>query len=154
MRIFFIAVNLESMKGLGIGVILAIFTQITASYPFIAYTVMIFKTAGTSIDPYVASILFAMALIFGTSLSTFVVDILGRKLTNIISLMGAAFGLLVLSAYQYFRLNGYDLSEYTWIPIACVSLVICMSSAGIIPLSMVCAVEYVSPKVYQFLYLK
>lgn len=135
------------MKGLGIAVTLIIFSQCTASLPFVNYAVMIFERTGTSLNPYFSSIMLATALLLGSLLSTYVADVLGRKLTNFISLAGAALGLFAMSAYLHFNMHGYDLSAYTWIPVACLSFVIFISSAGITPLSVVVSVECIPLKV-------
>lgn len=139
--------NRDAMKGLGIGVSLVVFSQCTAMFPFITYAVLIFKTVGTSIDPYLSSIIFAISLIFGSLLSTYMADALGRKMTNFISLVASAVGMFTLSAYQYFKMNGYDFSAYAWVPVACLSFVVFISSSGIAPLAFVCSLECIPSKV-------
>lgn len=91
--------------------------------------------------------MFAIALILGSFVTTYLADILGRKFLNFTSLMGAAIGMFAFATYQYFRINGHDLTDYAWIPVACLSFTIFISSAGITPLSVVCALEYMPPKV-------
>lgn len=146
--LFFVEGNREAMKGLGIAVTLIIFSQCTASLPFVNYAVTIFEKSGTSLNPYISSIMLATSLLLGSILTTYLADKLGRKLLNFISLAGAAVGLFAMSAYQYFNINGYNLSDYAWTPVVCLSFVIFISSAGITPLSVVCSVECIPLKVH------
>lgn len=139
--------NRSAMKGLGIGIALTIFTALTASFPLTSYAVMLFEKVGTTIDPYNASIMLAVALILGSLSTTYLADVLGRKMLNLISLFGSAFGLLSTALFYYLQLVGFDLSAYAWVPIFCLSLVIFISSAGIVQLSIICSVEYLPAKV-------
>lgn len=91
--------------------------------------------------------MFAIALILGSFVATYLTDKLGRKFLNFISLVGAAIGMYALATYQYVRMHGIDLSAYAWIPVACLSFIIFISSAGITPLSVVCSLECMPPKV-------
>lgn len=108
---------------------------------------MIFEKAGTSLDPYISTIMLAVALILGSIFTTTLADKLGRKFLNIISLLGSAIGLFAVSLYHYLNINGFDLTAFDWVPVVSLSFVIFISSTGIIPLSLICSVEYLPPKV-------
>lgn len=140
--------NRKALKGLGIGITLSIFAQCTANLAITVYATLIFEKSGTTFDPYLSSIICATTPIFGSLLSTYLADILGRKLLNFISLLGSAFGLFGLSLFQYLKLNGYDMSALEWAPVVALSFVVFISSAGIIPLSIICSVENLPPKVH------
>lgn len=140
-------VNRNALKGLGIGISLILFQQFSANFPIVCYSVLIYKKAETTIDPYTSSIITAVSLLFGALASTYFADLLGRKLLNIISFLGSASGLLSVALYQYLQLNDYDLSSYQWTPVVCLSFVIFISSAGITPLSILCCLEYTPPNV-------
>lgn len=135
------------MKGLGIGIALTTFSASSGSFTITSYAVIIFERLGTSLDPYVSSISIALALIFGSLSTTYLADKLGRKILVIISLIGSAIGLFATSLYHYFNTNGYDLSAFALVPVLSLSFVIFISSLGIIPLSFICSVEYLPPKV-------
>ncbi|XP_055304279.1 uncharacterized protein LOC129569467 [Sitodiplosis mosellana] len=139
--------NRSALKGLGIGIALTTLAQCTANFTITNYSVMIFEKAGTSLDPYVSSIMLGLALILGSVFSTYLADKLGRKFLNIMSLVGSALGLFALSLYHYLNINGYDLSSYQWVPVLSLSFVIFISSAGIVALSLVCSIEYLPPKI-------
>lgn len=140
-------VTRSALKGIAIGIALTTFSQLSANFTITSYAVMIFEKAGTSLDPYVCSILLAVALLLGGLFTTYLADIVGRKSLNVISLIGSAAGLFAVSLYHYLNLSGYDLSAFTWVPVTSLSLVIFISAVGIVPLSMVCSVENLPPKV-------
>lgn len=125
-----IAVNRSALKGLGIGIALTSISVLTANFTIISYAVMIFDRSGASLDPYVSSIMLAISLICGSLLTTSLADTLGRKLLNLTSLVGSAIGLFSISFYYYLHINGYDLSAFDWVPVASLSFVIFVSSAG------------------------
>lgn len=135
------------MKGLGIGIALVVFSQFTANLAITSYSVLIFEKAGTSFDPYLSAVVLAVMLILGSFLGSAFADILGRRILNFISLAGSAVGLFAIALYQYLKLNGYELSAFEWVPIGSLSFVIFISSAGIMKLSLLCAVENLPTKV-------
>lgn len=91
---------------------------------------MVFYAVGADMDPYVSSIMVAVALIFGALLTTYLADKLGRKILNFGSLFGSAIGLFTVSIYHYLNINGYDMSNFHWVPVLSLSFVIFISSAG------------------------
>lgn len=143
----YILVNRDALKGLGIGFTLATLSTLTATFIITTYSVTIFQTLRTSIDPYVSSITLAVALIWGAIISTYLADKLGRKKLNLISLSGTAFGLLIAALYHYLNINGIDLTSFAWIAVFSLCLSIIISAAGIVPLAMVCSVENLPSKV-------
>lgn len=139
--------NRAAMKGLVVAVAMAVFSQLTACFAIVNYSVIVFKQAGTSIDPYLSSIILAVAVLLGSLTTTYLADKLGRKILNFLSTSLSAAGLLTVSLYHYLRLSGYDLAAFSWIPVTSLSFVAFVSSAGIIPLILVVGVEYMPPKV-------
>lgn len=136
------------MKGLGICISLVEIGVFTAHFTIISYSVIIFQKAESSIDPHLSSILLAIILITGSLLTTFLADVLGRKLLIIISVFGSAVGLFSLALYQYLSLIGFDLTSFELVPVISISFVIFMSAVGIMPLALVSSVEHLRPKVY------
>lgn len=141
--------NRAAMKGLGIGTAMPFFSQMSACFAIVNYAVLVFKKAGTSLDPYASSIVLAVAVLIGSLTTTYLADKLGRKLLNFISMTGSAVGLLTLSLYHYLHLSGYDVSAFSAVPVICLSFVAFISSAGIIPLTVVVCVENMPPKVIE-----
>ena len=141
------SVNRGALKGLGIGFTLTTLATMTGTFIITTYAVTIFEALGTSIDPYVSSILCAIALIFGSIISTYLADKIGRRKLNFISLSGTAIGLLIASSYYYLNINGVDLTPFSWLPVISLCFCIFISAAGIVPLTMVCSVENLPSKV-------
>lgn len=135
------------MRGLCIGISLSIFNQFTATFTITNYAVTTFTKVGTSVDPHLAAIILAVCLIFGSLTTTYLADRLGRKVLIITSLVGSAASLFATAFYHYLHLNGYELSTFGWIPVVSLSFVIFISSAGILPMTNICAVENLPTKV-------
>lgn len=110
-------------------------------FRIIVYAVTTFAKVGTSIDPYLSSIMLGFAQIAGSLSTTYFADKLGRRKLNLISLMGSACGLFSTALYHYLNLIDIDLSSFVWVPTVSLSLVIFISAAGITPMSYVCSVE-------------
>lgn len=113
----FFAGNRKAMKGLGIGIALLIFASFTAIHVMSSYAAITFQKAGTSIDPSISSIILAVALMFGAFMTASFADKLGRRKLNLISLFGAAMGLLSTALYLYLSSRGYELSSLSWLPV-------------------------------------
>lgn len=124
-----------------------VFPQFTAYSSITNYAVMIFNASGTIWDPYYASISIGVALILDPLTTTYLADHFGRKLLCLISLIGAAIGLFSIALYHYVNINGHNLAAVNWIPVLCLFFVIFITTAGILPLSHVYAIEYLTPKV-------
>lgn len=124
-----------------------ILTQVSCCFTIVNYSVMTFTKAGTSIDPHKSSIVLALALTFGSLASTYLADVLGRRTLNLISLLGAACSLFGTALYHYLSLSGYDLSSFGWVPVVLLCFLVFITAAGIGPLSIICSVENLPPKV-------
>lgn len=146
--IFSLVGNRKSISGLGVGIALVTLTQFTASFPIVSYAVIIFEKTGTSFNPYVSSIISAVSFLVGSLLTALLIEVLGRKLLAFISLVGSAIGLFAVSIYLFLKMIGFELSSFSWIPLVSLSLVIFLSSAGITPVSIIWAVEYLPLEVY------
>lgn len=139
--------NRDALKGLGIGMALFTFVPLTAMNIITSYAVTTFQMIGISIDPYTSSTLLAVALIFGSMISTYLADTLGRRILNLISFFGAAAGFAGTATYHYLNQHVYDLSSVAWIPVVCLFFVVFISAAGITSLISICCVEHLQPNV-------
>lgn len=139
----------DAIKGISFGILLGWWIQFTGCPTFLTYSVLIFeKSSASRVDPYLASNILAVAQLVGGICSTQIADTLGRKLSMIISFLGSAIALLVLTIYLYLNQYGYDVhTSYSWIPTTCLTAVLFISSAGVLALFSVCFVEYLPTKV-------
>lgn len=149
-RTFIHLVEKSAIKGLSIGFCLVFLAVTTGCITFINYAVYVFQKSGSHIDPYVSSIIIAVAQLVGNLCTTQLADTLGRKLTMLISILGCAVGLSVMTVYLYLVKLGYDLTAYAWLPVTSLSFVIFNGSAGVFSLTGVCTVENLPSKVLFF----
>lgn len=121
---------------------------------FLNYSVLIFEKIGASeIDANFSSIMLAIAQIFGGLFASQLADTLGRKLLMFISFSGSAVALFILTLYLYLNQNGYDLTNYSWLPVSSLSFIMFIASAGVLSLFSVCFVESLPTKVQQFQFI-
>lgn len=130
---------------------MAWFLQLTGCFIIINYSTLVFFKSNDMMNSHIASIILGGVQVFGGILSSFASDTIGRKVLLIISLLGSALGLLAQSIYSYLDHIGYDLSHYWSLPVVFLSFVIFTSCIGIAPLSNVCTVENLPPKVNKIL---
>lgn len=121
----------------------------TGCYTITNYASIFFEISGTVFGVNISSIILAVVQIVGGLVSTQIGDTFGRKTTLAISLLGSIVGLGTLSVYLYLKQIGYDVSNYMWIPLVSLSLIIFITSCGIMALSNICAVENFPLKVSQ-----
>lgn len=114
-------VNRSALKAIFCGCALIAFSQLTAATAIASYAVLIFQKVGTSIDPYMSTIILGISLICGSLASTYLADKFRRKTLCTISLFGAACGHIVTAIFYYCSISGYDLSAYSWLPVVSLS---------------------------------
>lgn len=139
--------NRMALKGIISSIVMSWLYQMTGGSAFTNYASFIFEKSGTSLGIHVSSIILAVSQIVGGLVSTQLGDKFGRKTILIISLFFSAVGMFIFATYMYLRHNSYDLSNFLWIPVTSLSLVIFVSSAGIIALINICVIECFPPKV-------
>lgn len=137
--------NRSAIKGFATSIAMSWFMQTTGNWIITNYASLIFKISGSILDVNTSAICLAVVQILGSLVSTQIE--FSRKTTLIISLSGSAFGLFTFAVYSYLRQNGYDVSCYLWLPVVCLSLVMFISSVGIVALANTCTIENFSPKV-------
>lgn len=141
----------SALNGLIVGAAMAWFLQLTGCFIIINYSTLIFFELNQPLNSQILSIVLGCSQIFGGLLSSLLSDTFGRKVVLIISLLGSAVGLFGLSIFMYCAHIGYDLSNYWCLPMVILAFVIFISNAGINPLSNVCTVENLPPKVNQII---
>lgn len=144
--------NRMAIKGIITSIAMSWFVQTTGSVIIMNYASLIFEKSGSVLSIDASGIVLAILQIIGGLLSTQLGDSFGRKTTLFISLAGSAIGLFTFTIYSYLRQNGYDTSNYVWLPLVCLSFIIFISSAGIVALANTCTVENFPPKVIVILF--
>lgn len=146
--------NKMALKGIATSLVMAWFPQTTGVFVITNYASSIFRNSGSALSVEVSTILLAIAQIFGGLVSTQLGDAFGRKATMLLSMLGSSVGLFIFAAYSYMQQNGFDVSNYLWLPVICLSFVMFISSAGIVALCNTCVVENFPPKVSKYFHYK
>lgn len=139
--------NRSAFKGIATSIAMAWFMQITGSFVITNYASLIFEKSGSILDAHYSAIVLASVQIIGGLVSSVMGDTFGRKTTLYISLFGSAAGMLTFSIYLYLRENAYDVSKYLWMPELTMAFTIFISSAGVVALANICAIENFPTKV-------
>lgn len=122
----------------------------TAFFVFMTYGVIIFEESGTHINVHLSAIILASLMVLGNIFSTWFVESLGRRILMIVSTAGCTLGLFTMGIYMYLSHCGFNLDGLTWIPVASLGFDIFSSAIGVIPLTFLCVVEALPPKVMHF----
>lgn len=138
-----------------IGMTLAIVQQLSGCFVFINYTADIFKQAGSTLAPNDAAIIVAVIQIFGSTCSPFAIGKFPRKVVYSMTCVGIILGLLVFGTHGLVGSmfedgtieSDFDYSTLSWIPIATLSLVIFITSVGVLPLTFILISEILPVKV-------
>ncbi|XP_060868900.1 facilitated trehalose transporter Tret1-like isoform X1 [Metopolophium dirhodum] len=105
-------------KPLLISMGLMLFQQLSGINAVIFYTVKIFKEAGSTIDENLCTIIVGIVNFLSTFIATGLIDKLGRKILLYASSATMAVTLITLGTFFNYKNNGYDVSQYGWLPLA------------------------------------
>lgn len=134
----------SACKGILTCIAMSWFTQESV---FISYASIMFEISRSALSTDVSSIILAAVQIVGGLTSTQIGDAFGRKTILFVSLLGSALGLFIFTTYLYLLHLDYDLVNYAWLPVVCLSFTIFSSSAGITAIANTCVVENFPTKV-------
>lgn len=109
------------LKPLILSVLVLLFKELTGQYAAMAYTVQIFKMAGSSLDPYLCTVVMGAARFLPCFMSWLLIERLPRRLLLSSCMTLASFALATLGAFLWFwSLKEEPLPESMgWIPLAC-----------------------------------
>ncbi|XP_063236723.1 facilitated trehalose transporter Tret1-like [Bacillus rossius redtenbacheri] len=113
---------------------LMVMQQMCGTCAIMYYMVNVFRDAGSTLSPYVCSIIVAFVQLTSGFVASRVVDHLGRRPMLLFSSTSLAVCLAVLAAYTHFRHAGVDLSSYTWVPLVALNLFVVTFEFGVGPL--------------------
>lgn len=124
---------------------LMIFQQFSGVNAVMSYTVEIFNTIGSSVNPQIASSVVAAVQIIGTVFSGVLMDRSGRKRLYIISGCCMALSSFILGLYSYLSTRtskeAFDIHLYGWIPLVTLMMYMFSFSLGIGPIPFVMTPE-------------
>uniref|UniRef100_A0A8D8WUQ2 Facilitated trehalose transporter Tret1 n=1 Tax=Cacopsylla melanoneura TaxID=428564 RepID=A0A8D8WUQ2_9HEMI len=110
------------------------FQRFSGVSALIYYSVDIFRNAGTKISPSLATIIVGAVQIVASLLSSLLIDKLGRRFLLLTSEITMAVCQFVLVFYFVFKNQGYDMQDYSWVPIVSVCTIVAIFRVGIGPI--------------------
>ncbi|XP_045497513.1 facilitated trehalose transporter Tret1 [Colias croceus] len=115
--------NKKYLKSISISLGLMAFQQLSGINAIIFYTVEIFKMSGSSVDPYLSTIIVGVVNFISTFISTALIDRAGRKMLLYISSVSMTITLILLGTFFYVRdVLNLDVTVVLWIPLTCLML--------------------------------
>lgn len=102
--------------------------------------------SGSSLSPNVSAIIVAFIQVAGSAVSTFAIGSMSRKLLYSVTCLEVIVGLVAMGTHGFLKLF-LELEQFDWVPIASLSLVVFVASAGLLPLTFVMLSELLPLKV-------
>jgi MFS family permease len=98
-----------------------------------AYTVEIFQSAGSALDPYIATIIYGIIQVVSACVPLFIADRVGRRPLLLISGMGMALSLLAMAFRSYTINEVIEIKYIGWLPLIFINFYIIAFSIGFGP---------------------
>ncbi|XP_037943860.1 facilitated trehalose transporter Tret1-2 homolog isoform X2 [Teleopsis dalmanni] len=137
--------NRAAFKGLVISMLLMFFQQFSGINAVIFYTVPIFKSAGSTLDPFICSIIVGVVQVVMTLTSSFLIERAGRKMLLIFSSTVMTISLAILGAYFNMKEGGKDVSSIGWLPLLCMAMFMITFAVGYGPIPWLMMGELFTP---------
>ncbi|KOX72175.1 Facilitated trehalose transporter Tret1 [Melipona quadrifasciata] len=122
-----------TIKGLCITLGMFCGQQLAGIFIMISYTETIFKMSGSSLSPNGSAIIVGTIQVFGSWLSTTLMERAGRRPLLLISCFGMGTCHCVLGVFCYLQTLGYDVSKFSWISIIALSVFMIAYGLGMGP---------------------
>lgn len=113
-----------------ISLMLMFFQQFSGINAVIFYMLPIFESAGSTLDPSIASIIVGVVQVLMTFASAVLIDKAGRKILLLQSSVVMGICVIVLGIYYNVKAAGHDVSNIGWLPLLSVVLFIVCFSLG------------------------
>lgn len=120
-------------KPLLISIGLMFFQQLSGINAVIFYTVNIFQAAGSTIDENLSTIVVGIVNLLSTFIATVLIDRLGRKILLYISSVSMTTTLFILATFFYFKMMGYNVEPFGFLPLLSFAVYIVGFSIGFGP---------------------
>ncbi|XP_059218707.1 facilitated trehalose transporter Tret1 [Stomoxys calcitrans] len=109
--------NPGNRKALFISAGLLVFQQFSGINVVLFNSQSIFQSAGTDLDPAVATIIIGVVQVASSGLTPIIADRMGRKIILLISSSVMTVGLAALGTFFYMKLKVGDVSSVLWLPV-------------------------------------
>lgn len=111
-----------------------LFQQISGINAIIFYTMQIFKSAGSTMDPSLCTIIVGVVQVLMTFGSTLLIDKAGRRILLLQSSVVMGICLAIVGIFYHLKDNGSDVSSIGWLPLVALVLYIVSFSLGFGPI--------------------
>lgn len=118
------------VKALVISMGLVCLQQTIGINAVLSYMQTIFSMAGSTLSPEIASILVSFVQVLAVAFSTALVDRLGRRLLLLVSASGCCLAECLLAVYFHLQSKNFDVSTFSFLPIASLLLYIISFNLG------------------------
>lgn len=122
--------NKNFVKALMISTGLVCLQQTIGINAVLSYMQTIFSMAGSTLSPEIASILVSFVQVLAVAFSTALVDRLGRRILLLVSATGCCLSECLLAAYFHLQSKNFDVSSFSFLPIASLLLYIISFNLG------------------------
>ncbi|XP_061393894.1 facilitated trehalose transporter Tret1-like [Musca vetustissima] len=139
--------NIGNRKALIITAGLVAFQQLSGINVVLFNAQSIFQSAGTDLDPAIATIITGAVQVLSSGLTPILADRLGRKIILLISAAGMCMGLTALGTFFYMQLEEGDVSRVLWLPVPALVIYNIVYCIGFGPLPWAVAGEMFPPNV-------
>lgn len=146
---FMVAIRSKAaVKGLIIAYGLMFFQQLSGVNAVIFYSGQIFKDAGSSLEPAIATIIVGVMQVVAVFISTLIVDRFGRRLLLLSSIVAMFVTTLILAIYFYLmEKNAESVTQIGWLPLVSVCIFVILFSLGFGPIPWMMMGELFAPEV-------
>lgn len=137
------------LKPLVLCVLVLLFKELTGQYAAMAYTVQLFKMAGSSLDPYWCAVVMGAFRFLPCFMSWALIERMPRRLLLSSCMTIASFSLATLGAFIWFwSVSDEELpSHLGWIPLLCLSIYTLSFGCGVGPTSWTLVAELLPSQV-------
>lgn len=129
-------------KGIFIGFVLISLNQLSGLFAFLNYTAEIFIESGSVFNPNISSAIVGMLLVAGSLVSLTIINKFSRRFLYTVTTIGYMIGLLSMGMYGYLKTSS-NVSNFKFIPVASLSLIIFSASVGRLPLTYIMMTEII-----------
>ncbi|KAH8403094.1 hypothetical protein KR222_004966 [Zaprionus bogoriensis] len=130
----------NAIRGYAMASVIVIANQFSGVFTMVNYMTDIFARSGSTMDPNTNTIIIGSVQLLGAYVSTLVCDIIGRRILMLISSAGVAISLSSFAFFTYYS-QLYDLSAWSWVPAAIMSVDIFLGNIGLVSCIFVLMVE-------------